>query len=295
MLRFPTCKDFIKFSAVLFFATLFNLLCPLVRADVVPNALFSTGVVLQQGIRLPIWGKASPEEKISVSLLNQTISTKADSRGKWRVDFKPLRAGGPYQLSISGKNLIKLNQVFVGEVYLCGGQSNMEFPLAFSTGGEQAIKTSSDPLLHLFTVSHNLSSDPVASPTGQWIAANPETSAKFSAVAYYFGCSLRKIRSCHSNYRFYGGRWNRAQLSWREDGHTSCVEYQPRAIYKHPRKSLRRRSCGGFDFYDCVSAGSHYSRRQHRSDSRFFDRSQNDQSDQISLSQALSKTGNVTA
>ena len=192
MLRFSDFKGTVKFTAVLLFATLFSLSCPLVQADVVPNALFSTGVVLQQGIRIPIWGKASPEEKISVSLLNQTISTKADSRGKWRVDFKPLRAGGPYQLSISGKNLIKLNQVFVGEVYLCGGQSNMEFPLAFSTGGEQAIKTSSDSLLHLFTVAHNVSSVPLASPTGQWTSANPKTSATFSAVAYYFGRSLRK-------------------------------------------------------------------------------------------------------
>ena len=192
MSRFSACNSLIKFTELLFFATLSSLLCPLVRADVVPNALFSDGVVLQQGIRIPIWGTASSEEKVSVSLLNQTISTKADRLGKWRVDFKPLRAGGPYPLSISGKNLIKLNQVFVGEVYLCGGQSNMEFPLAFSTGGEQAIKTSSDPLLHLFTVVHNVSSVPLASPTGQWTSANPKTSAKFSAVAYYFGRSLRK-------------------------------------------------------------------------------------------------------
>lgn len=90
-----------------------------------PSSLFSDGAVLQQGMPVPVWGDAGNGERITVRFLDQTVSAIARD-GHWMVKLKPLKAGGPFTMTIKGKNTIKLHDIMVGEVWIASGQSNMQ-------------------------------------------------------------------------------------------------------------------------------------------------------------------------
>src|SRR5690242_18219467 len=97
------------------------------RADVTPASVFIDHMVPQRGKPVPVWGTATPGERVTVAIAGQTQSTDASGDGKWMVRLNDLPVGGPYTLAIVGKNSIKLDDVLVGEVWLCSGQSNMDF------------------------------------------------------------------------------------------------------------------------------------------------------------------------
>jgi sialate O-acetylesterase len=158
-----------------------------------PYGLFTDGAVLQQGMRVPVWGTAADGERVTVSIEGQTISTTATG-GQWMVRLKPLRAGGPYRMTIAGENTVELRDLLVGEVYVCSGQSNMEFALSQAANAQEAIAGAADPMLHLFTVRHRISDTPVRDVSAQWQACGPQTVKNFSAVAYFFGRDLRRAR-----------------------------------------------------------------------------------------------------
>lgn len=162
------------------------------HADVKLNGLFANGAVLQQGIKIPVWGTATPSETVRVRIAKQDLSTRADKKGKWLISLSPMSPGGPFLLSISGKNDLQLKNVFVGEVFLCVGQSNMEFPLSLAKESQSAISASLDPQLRLYVIPHSISASPSNIVQGAWESANPDTVRSFSAVAYYFGHTLRK-------------------------------------------------------------------------------------------------------
>jgi sialate O-acetylesterase len=179
---------------------------PQVRADVKPHALFSDGMVLQQGAQCPIWGTADPGEQVSVIFETKpraattiAAAVNADNDGKWRINLHLASemAGGPYTLTIKGKNTIPLKDVYVGEVWVCSGQSNMEWPLARTVNAEEAIQNAKNPMIHLFTVQKNPSDKPLDGFKGdpKWSECNPDTVKSFSAVAYYFGRELQKARN----------------------------------------------------------------------------------------------------
>nr|MBA3439988.1 sialate O-acetylesterase [Pyrinomonadaceae bacterium] len=98
-----------------------------IRAEVKPHSLFSDGMVLQQKMTVPVWGMATTGERVTVEFQGQKVSATAGQDGKWTIRLKPLRAGGPFPMTISGENKIQLGNVLVGEVWLCSGQSNMEW------------------------------------------------------------------------------------------------------------------------------------------------------------------------
>lgn len=171
------------------------------RADVKPHALIGDGMVLQQGMPCKIWGTADAGEKINVEL-NLTKSsgvgaeTTADKDGKWLVTLPKQAAGGPYTLSIQGKNTITLNDVYVGEVWVCSGQSNMEMSLKGCADSAEHIKNSANPKIRLFTVGHNPADTPQDDVKGgKWVECGPDTVGNFSAVAYFFGRDLQKARN----------------------------------------------------------------------------------------------------
>jgi sialate O-acetylesterase len=163
------------------------------RAELKPNGLFCEGAVLQQGIRVPVWGTARDGEKVTVKLQGQEISTVAMD-GRWLVKLKPLKPGGPFTLTIVGDNTIGLTNVLVGEVWLCSGQSNMGFSLSGAENATEAIAAANDPQLRLFHVPQNPVESPQADVVGTWKECTPEIAAKFSAVAYFFGRDLRRAR-----------------------------------------------------------------------------------------------------
>jgi sialate O-acetylesterase len=164
---------------------------PLARGEVTPNGLFGSGAVLQQGIAVPVWGTAREGEKVTVKFLDQTVTTTARD-GRWRVRLKPLKAGGPFTLVISGDNSLTFTNVLVGEVWLCSGQSNMEFPLMRASSAAEAAAGARDPGLRLFTVPRGAANEPKTEVAGTWKESAPDTATNFSAVAWFFGRDLRR-------------------------------------------------------------------------------------------------------
>ncbi|HTU23396.1 MAG TPA: sialate O-acetylesterase [Gemmataceae bacterium] len=174
------------------------------RADVKPHALFTDGMVLQRGMKCPVWGTADPGESVSVAFAAAkanaaaavSASVNAGKNGKWRIDIQvaPEMAGGPYTMTIKGKNTITLKDVYVGDVWICSGQSNMEWPLSRAHNAEEAIKKAKNPKIRLFTVQKNTSDKPLTEFKGQpkWQECNPDTVKNFTAVGYFFGRDLQK-------------------------------------------------------------------------------------------------------
>jgi sialate O-acetylesterase len=164
-----------------------------VDARMAANELFSDNAVLQQGIKLPVWGTADNGEKITVSIAGQTVETTATG-GHWRVELAPLKAGGPYTLSINGPNdKIEARNVLVGEVWVAGGQSNMEMNVKSAANAATEIAGAANPKIHLITIARRQGATaPETGVKGKWVDCDPKTVGDFSAVAYFFGRALQK-------------------------------------------------------------------------------------------------------
>lgn len=170
----------------------FAVLVSVAHADVKLPALFNDHMVLQRGVTVPIWGEAAPGEQVLVSLGGQKKTTVADANGKWMVRFKPLQAGGPFELIVTGRNTLTVKHILVGEVWLCSGQSNMQFTVGQADGVQEALAHANDPQLHLYQVERPRTHQLPRDPGGQWSPATSNTVGSFSAVGYYFGAQLRK-------------------------------------------------------------------------------------------------------
>lgn len=174
-------------------------------ADVKLPALITDGMVLQQQSAVAIWGWATPGEKVKVrgSWDQQQKETTANSKGEWLLKLKTPAAGGPYTIAIGGHHKITVNNVLIGEVWLCSGQSNMEFSLqkitSWKTGVfnyESEIAKANYPNIRMFTVTHAVAQEPQQDVKGKWETCSPESAGGFSAVAYYFGVELNKALKC---------------------------------------------------------------------------------------------------
>nr|WP_199078845.1 sialate O-acetylesterase [Pedobacter sp. ASV19] len=159
-----------------------------------PNILASN-MVLQQQSTTKLWGWASPDEKIKIitSWNNKTIETSADGNANWKIDIQTPQAGGPYTITLQGENKIVLNNILIGEVWVCSGQSNME--RNYYTG-ISSIKEEYELLnklnIRLFNMPKTTSKTPQDDCTGNWTTCDTSTLKAFSAVAYYFGKNLNK-------------------------------------------------------------------------------------------------------
>jgi sialate O-acetylesterase len=164
-------------------------------ADLFFSSLFSDHAVLQKADKVPIWGQAKPGEAVTVTLKPGTAqaSTVADAAGKWSVDLDLHDVGsGPFELAAQGKSRVVAEDVVVGEVWVCSGQSNMEFTLASAVNAKEEIPVSANPLLRQFKVAYQPSPVPLNDVSGEWVVASPETSAEFTAIGYFFGKKLAK-------------------------------------------------------------------------------------------------------
>ena len=163
-----------------------------VQAEVKPAALFSDNAVLQQGMKVPVWGTANDGEKVTVKLQGQEKSATAKD-GKWRVDLDALKAGGPFELTIAGeKDTVTLKNILVGEVWIASGQSNMQWPVNQSADPKENIAGAANPQIRLFTVPRQATPEPQSDVKGAWSECDPKTVPDFSAVAYFFGRDLQK-------------------------------------------------------------------------------------------------------
>lgn len=165
------------------------------RADVAPASIFTDHAVLQRDRPIIIWGTAEPGEQVRASLSNDSRasgSTQAAADGRFKLEIPPQPAGGPYTLTIQGKNKVELRDVLIGEVWICSGQSNMEWPLRSSFAPEKAIAEAANPKLRLFTVTRSTALEPQRSVKGSWQECTPQSVESFTAVGYYFGRDLQK-------------------------------------------------------------------------------------------------------
>ncbi len=176
----------------------FSLNTATVFAEVKPSPLFADHVVLQRGTQVPVWGSAEPGESVKVTLSGQTQATKAGSDGKWMVRLHKMKAGGPYEMQIEGKNSITIHDVLVGEVWLASGQSNMVFTVskkAQSFAGmldeDKEIAAANFPQIRMFTVKERKSYAPEENPDGEWKVCSPDTVGVFSSVGYLFARDLQ--------------------------------------------------------------------------------------------------------
>jgi sialate O-acetylesterase len=161
-------------------------------AAIKPHALFADNAVLQQKVKVPVWGTTDKTEPVTVSIAGQEV-TATPKDGHWRADLAPLTAGGPYTLTIQqGSDRVELKNVLIGEVWICSGQSNMEWPLSRSADGSEAIATAGNEKIRLFVLPKEKADEPAANVTASWTLAGPDTVANFSAVGYYFGRDLQK-------------------------------------------------------------------------------------------------------
>jgi sialate O-acetylesterase len=167
------------------------LLSAFAHADVKLPAIFSDHAVLQRDMPVAIWGWADAGEEVTAAIAGQTHKATADQNGKWRVTLSPLAVGEPLKLIVEGKNRLERNDILVGEVWLCSGQSNMEWPVNLTNNGDLEIAAANHPRLRLVRVKGKGSQTPVEDFEGGWQVCTPESVAGFSAVGYYFGRELQ--------------------------------------------------------------------------------------------------------
>ena len=174
------------------------------EAKVTLPAIFSDNMVLQQNTQVNVWGKAAPGERVTVkaSWMDKVVTAKAAANGKWSVKLKTPEATTNQSITVSGENTIIINNVLIGEVWLCTGQSNMEFPVSrnpdvkWKTGmlnEAEEMKDADYPEIRLFHVEHQLAPEgEMDECEGQWLVCNPKNLSDFSAVGFVFGRKLHK-------------------------------------------------------------------------------------------------------
>ncbi len=158
--------------------------------------ILSSGMVLQQKADVKLWGWAGPAEKIKItpSWTKDTIKTKSDGNGKWQITIHTPKAGGPYNIQFHGKNSITLQNVWLGEVWVCSGQSNMEFTYNWRKTKDVAadFATCNKYQLHFFQIPKTTAETPQENCDGSWVDCDSNTVKNFSAVAYFFGKKLNE-------------------------------------------------------------------------------------------------------
>ncbi|MBK1879737.1 sialate O-acetylesterase [Pelagicoccus mobilis] len=161
-------------------------------AEVKLPSVFTDHMVLQRNVELPIWGSADPGEKVRVKFNGQSLRVKADENGKWQVELQPMEAGGPFELLVMGKNKLTVRDVLIGEVWVCSGQSNMEWPVAASDNAEVEIASANNSMIRFLTVPKNGTQVRQDDFEGAWEVCSPDSVREFSAVGYFFGRRLQQ-------------------------------------------------------------------------------------------------------
>ena len=166
---------------------LFFFVVKLSTAAVSVPHFFSDNMVLQRDAKIPVWGFADPNEKITVAFKNQIKTAVADASGNWKVILNEEKFGGPFEMKISGSNQIIIKNILIGDVWLCSGQSNMEWNLARVDGYQTELIEQNFPLIRHLKIERSINTLPQKNiePTA-WKIANASTIGDFSGVAYFF-------------------------------------------------------------------------------------------------------------
>ena len=166
-------------------------LAAVASADVKMAGVFGDHMVLQREMKAPIWGTAEPGEKIVIALGPYRTKATADASGHWTARLGPMEAGGPFTMTVTGKNTITLKDVLVGEVWFCSGQSNLGvLPNVINAAQEQAA--ANYPRMRALAVQGIVADQLQSDVKGSWVACTPNDAWQFSAVGYFFARELHK-------------------------------------------------------------------------------------------------------
>jgi sialate O-acetylesterase len=169
-----------------------SVLCFNAKAQLKLPALIGDHMILQRAVKIPVWGWAMPGEKVTISFKGKTVSVITTGNGKWFVKLPAATAGGPYEMTISGKEkILTIKDILIGDVFLCSGQSNMEFGIDKELYANE-IQSSLNTKIRQFKVNRQAADtvrSDIALHTG-WISASPATLNRYSAVAYFFAADL---------------------------------------------------------------------------------------------------------
>lgn len=181
-----------------YFLLLLQLISFVVFADVKFASPFADHMILQRDTKVAIWGTADAGEKISITFNNQKVNTTADANGNWKVSLAKLSASGPYVLTASGKNNISIQDVYVGEVWLCSGQSNMDMTVAREDrywcgviNEKEEVANANYPTIRVFDVDFTPNQTEQKEVKGKWEIVTPQTVGHLSAAAYFFARDLQ--------------------------------------------------------------------------------------------------------
>lgn len=214
------------------------------------GGLFTDNAVLQQGLPIPVWGTADPGERVAVTLGGDTSRASADATGKWSLKLAPRKAGGPFDMRIEGSSgsPVVLKNVLVGEVWICGGQSNMAYCLKGWSADAltpAAIPEANDPLLHFAILPNAIALSPADTIRAQWRPATPATVPLLTAVGYFFGRDLRRalgvpVGLIHDNFS------GSAAQAWTSKGALAAnpslrryVDEEEAAVNEYPAKQAQ--------------------------------------------------------
>ncbi len=159
------------------------------------SPVFSSHMVLQRDRTNVFWGWTVPGEKVTVTIGEKKASGKAGADGKWMVRMPAPPVGGPYGVAVDGSQHVQLEDVLVGDVWICSGQSNMEMGIGLVNNAQNEIAAANYPEIRLFNVTRAVAASPQAIPVGSWAVCTPQTIAAngwggFTAVGYFFGRDL---------------------------------------------------------------------------------------------------------
>jgi sialate O-acetylesterase len=159
------------------------------------SPIFGDNMVLQRGKPNAIWGWSQPGDVVRVEIGENSATATAGADGRWQASVQPPSPGGPYTIRIAGKQTVELHEVLVGDVWICGGQSNMQFGLGQARNGADEVKAAEHPLIRFYTVGQRVSYSKVDVPRGTWKIVAPTSVGGWggiSAVAYYFARRLQE-------------------------------------------------------------------------------------------------------
>lgn len=171
------------------------LLQSMLHAQLQLPGIFGDSMVLQRQLPIRIWGKASPGQSIRVALHDQQKTGRADAAGEWSMTLDPEEAGGPYILTVAADREIRMHGILVGDIWVCSGQSNMEFPVrgwSAVINADKELVNAQHSAIRLFTVQKQVGALPEYNAGGSWQSSNAASVAPFSAVGYFFGLALQQ-------------------------------------------------------------------------------------------------------
>jgi len=207
-------------------------------AEVRLPAIISDNMVLQQGMKLPIWGWANPGETVTVTIGSQKKHANADAKGQWRVVLDSFVSCGTHTMTVSGDNTLTVRNILVGEVWVCSGQSNMDFSLNGVRNAKEEMAEANDPEIRLFQVEHKVAKTLLSDCQGRWEICTPASVAHFSAVGYLFGRDLHIARNMPVGLiqTSYGGStieaWMRREVLEADSANKPLLEYWQNLLFR---------------------------------------------------------------